>query len=103
MVKAILPRFGGSAGVWVTCMLFFQVALLLGYLYSYGVTRYLGPGVRTAVHLALLGASLAVLPLRPQTGLDGGNPLLAILWLLAASAGLPFLVVSTTGPLVQWW
>ena len=43
MAKALLPSFGGSAGVWVTCMLFFQVVvLLLGYLYAYGVTRYLG-------------------------------------------------------------
>src|SRR5579872_4706552 len=41
MAKALLPRFGGSAGVWVTCMLFFQVMLLLGYLYSYLITACL--------------------------------------------------------------
>ncbi len=38
MAKTLLPRFGGSAGVWVTCMLFFQVMLLTGYLYAYGMT-----------------------------------------------------------------
>src|SRR5580704_8138953 len=41
IAKAILPRFGGSAGVWVACMLFFQVVLLVGYLYSFCLTRYL--------------------------------------------------------------
>jgi len=103
MAKAILPRFGGSAGVWITCMLFFQVALLLGYLYSFWITRYPGPGARTAVHVGLLLASLGVLPLRLPAGAAGGNPTLEILRLLASSAGLPFFVLSTTGPLVQSW
>src|SRR5271157_3544511 len=102
MAKAILPRFGGSAGVWVACMLFFQVTLLAGYLYSFWITRYLGAGARTAVHAALVVASLAVLPLRPRAG-AAGHPTPDILLLLAASVGLPFFVLSTTGPLVQWW
>ena len=42
MAKSLLPRFGGSAGVWIACMLFFQVTLLLGYLYSFCITRFLG-------------------------------------------------------------
>jgi hypothetical protein len=103
MAKAILPRFGGSAGVWVACMLFFQMTLLAGYLYSFCITRYLGAGARTAVHIALVMASLAVLPLRPRTGAAAGHPTLEIVLLLAASVGLPFFVLSTTGPLVQWW
>jgi spermidine synthase len=103
MAKAILPRFGGSAGVWVACMLFFQVTLLAGYLYSFCITRYLGAGARTMLHIALVLASLAVLPLRPRTEAATGHPTLGILLLLAASVGLPFFVLSTTGPLVQWW
>jgi spermidine synthase len=103
MAKAILPRFGGSAGVWVACMLFFQATLLAGYLYSFCITRYLGVGARTAVHIALVMASLAVLPLRPPAGAAAGHPTMEIVLLLAASVGLPFLVLSTTGPLVQWW
>jgi spermidine synthase len=103
MGKAILPRFGGSAGVWVACMLFFQVTLLAGYLYSFWITRYLGARARTAVHIALVIASLAVLPPRLRTWAAAGHPTLEIVLLLAASVGLPFFVLSTTGPLVQWW
>lgn len=101
--KTLLPRFGGSAGVWVTCMMFFQLALLLGYLYSFWITRYATPAVRTAIHLCVLGASLAVLPVRPRLDWFPGNPTLAIVLALAASAGLPFFVLSSTGPLVQSW
>ena len=35
VAKSLLPRFGGSAGVWIACMLFFQAVLLLGYFYSF--------------------------------------------------------------------
>ena len=39
--KALLPKFGGAAGVWIACILFFQVTLLAGYLYAYALTRFL--------------------------------------------------------------
>jgi SAM-dependent methyltransferase len=103
VAKAILPRFGGSAGVWVTCMLFFQTVLLLGYLYAYGIARRLPAKLQTAVHLALLLASLTALPLRPHLELSGRNPSLSILWILVVSVGLPYFVVSTTSPLLQSW
>jgi hypothetical protein len=35
VAKAILPWFGGSSAVWSTCMLFFQLVLLFGYLYAH--------------------------------------------------------------------
>ena len=104
VAKAILPRFGGSAGVWVTCMLFFQTVLLLGYLYSFAIARYLSPRVQTAVHLALLFVSLSAIPLRPRLEWSVGvHPTLAILCILAAFVGLPYFVVSTGGPLLQSW
>ena len=31
IARLILPWFGGTAAVWTTCMLFFQVELLAGY------------------------------------------------------------------------
>ena len=40
IAKIILPWFGGSAAVWTTCLLFFQMVLLLGYLYSHAVIRW---------------------------------------------------------------
>jgi hypothetical protein len=104
IAKTLLPRFGGSAGVWVTSMMFFQLALLLGYLYSFCVTRYAGPTLRTIIHIGLLAASLTVLPLRPITGgPGGGHPIVAIVVTLARSVGLPFLLLSTTNSLVQSW
>ena len=103
MAKAILPRFGGTAGVWVTCMLFFQVALLIGYLYSYLIARLNGK-LQTLVHVALLLASLAALPLKPRLDAPvSGNPVLAVLGLLATSVGLPYFVLATTSPLLQSW
>ncbi len=106
IAKAILPRFGGSAGVWVTCMLFFQVALLLGYLYAYLVTRYLARGAQTALHLAILVLSFLVLPLKPPVEWAASravHPIAAILGLLTVSVGLPYFLLSTNSPLLQSW
>lgn len=103
IAKALLPHFGGSAGVWVTCMMFFQLVLLLGYLYSFWITRFPGPAVRTLVHLCLLGVSLWALPLHPRVEAITGNPTLSILLVLASSIGLPFFLLSTTSSLVQSW
>jgi len=104
--KMILPWFGGSASVWTTCMLFFQMTLLLGYLYSHWVVRFLAPRKQSLIHIGLLLASLALLPISPSeawkpTGAE--NPTLRILGLLLVSIGLPYFVLSTTGPLVQAW
>ena len=58
--KFILPWFGGSPGVWTTCMLFFQVLLLGGYAYAHALSRYCRPRTQVWVHLALLLAALLV-------------------------------------------
>ncbi len=104
--KMILPWFGGSAAVWTTCMLFFQLVLLLGYFYSHWVVRYLTPSRQSLVHGALLLISLALIPISPSLGwkpLGDENPTLRILGLLTVSIGLPYFVLSTTGPLLQAW
>jgi hypothetical protein len=106
IAKIILPWFGGSAAVWTTCMLFFQVGLLAGYGYSHWSITRLNPFRQTAVHAALLGLSLLFLPITPDfswkpTGQE--NPTLRILGLLAATVGLPYLLLSTTSPLLQAW
>jgi hypothetical protein len=106
MAKAILPWFGGSAGVWTACMLFFQVVLLLGYLYAYWITRYLSPRAQAAAHITLLIASAGVLPLNPAHRWmisAAAHPVSSILGLLGASIGLPYFALSTTGPLMQTW
>jgi len=104
--KYILPWFGGTPGVWTTCLLFFQIVLLGGYTYAHLISRYLKPRAAAIVHGTLLVVSVALLPIIPHDTWkpDGtGNPTLQILALLAANLGLPYLVLSATGPLIQEW
>ncbi len=106
IAKMILPWFGGSAAVWLTCLLFFQGALLAGYVYAHLLTSKLSPRLQGRVHIALLALSLAVLPIIPSDALKpsgGGIPLLQILLLLSATIGPPFLLLASTGPLMQSW
>lgn len=104
--KQILPWFGGSAAVWSTSLVFFQTTLLLGYAYSDAVARRLSARTQVGLHVALLAASSAVLPIVPGTQwkpLGTENPSLLILALLAVTIGLPYFLLSTTSPLVQAW
>jgi hypothetical protein len=104
--KYILPWFGGGPGVWTTCMLFFQMLLLAGYAYAHFTSRWLRPRSQAILHLALLAAALAFLPITPSNSWkpDGSeNPTLYILALLGVSLGLPYFVLSSTGPLMQQW
>ncbi len=113
--KAILPYFGGGAGVWVVCLLFFQLVLLAGYAYAHFVAARLQFRVLrwvqgSLIALAILSALVSVLwggtPFLPGPGLPGSTihpPALAILAVLAMSSGLGLLVLSTTSPLAQMW
>ena len=106
IAKTILAWFGGTASVWTTCMLFFQFLLLGGYLYSHFVIAKLKPKHQAWVHAALLALAVVSLPIIPNpswkpTGTE--NPTARILLLLGATVGLPYLLCSTTGPLVQAW
>jgi hypothetical protein len=106
IAKQILPWFGGSAGVWSVCMVFFQSTLLAGYAYAHLLTRKLAPRRQFQVHVALLVASLAVLPIIPNPALKpvgGHDAALAILLVLLATIGLPYFLLSSTGPLLQAW
>jgi hypothetical protein len=104
--KYILPWFGGSPGVWTTCMLFFQVLLLGGYAYAHALSRRLQPRQQAIIHLLLLGAALATLPITPSDTWkpqNASDPTWRILALLAVNLGLPYLVLAATGPLMQEW
>jgi hypothetical protein len=106
IAKKILPLFGGSAAVWSVCLVFFQTALLLGYLYTRVLSRYLRPQIQTVVHIGLLLVSLTALPLGPGDHLKSGpteDPVWPLLELLTVALGLPFLVLSATSPLLQDW
>jgi len=104
--KMILPWFGGSAAVWNTCLLFFQAALLAGYLYAHVSTRYLKPKQRAILHAALIVVSLALLPVVPASHwkpLHPGDPSGRILLLLTVTIGLPYTLLAATSPLLQAW
>ena len=106
IAKIILPWFGGSAAVWTVCLLFFQLALLGGYFYAYALVRYLKPRMQGLVHAVLLVLSLATLPIYPTDywkPVSSAHPALGILSLLAAKIGVPYFLLSTTGPLLQAW
>ncbi|MBK7661181.1 MAG: fused MFS/spermidine synthase [Betaproteobacteria bacterium] len=106
LAKQILPWFGGAAIVWTTCMVFFQLVLLLGYAYSHWIVSRVDPRRQGLIHIALLVLSLVFLPIIPAEAwkpLGDENPVLRILLLLFATIGLPYLLLSTTSPLVQAW
>ncbi|MDF3053131.1 MAG: hypothetical protein K0S19_1236, partial [Geminicoccaceae bacterium] len=104
--KMVLPRLGGSPAVWTTCMLFFQVALLLGYWYAHIGPSWLGLRRHTLIHLVLLALCLFLLPIT-VTDTAGAvrleHPTLWLLSVLTISLGVPFVLLSSTGPLLQVW
>src|SRR5439155_1197930 len=105
IAKVILPWFGGSAAVWTVCMLFFQVLLLAGYVYSHAYVRLRIPA-RRHIHIALLALAAATLPLAAGAAwkpAGGEDPTWRILGLLATSVGLPCFPLSASGPLLQAW
>jgi hypothetical protein len=108
ITKKILPWFGGSPAVWTTCVLFFQLVLLGGYAYAHLVTHQVQTKWQAVVHMAVVLVAVGMLllffppsPIWKPT--DGSFPALRILVLLAAVIGVPYFVLSTTGPLVQAW
>ena len=113
--KYFLPWFGGTPAMWTTCMLFFQLLLLAGYVYAHVVATRLSPRIQAQLHFALLAASSILIilltlrwhaPLLPDSSWrpgNGGSPIWSITLLLGVSAGLPYFVLSSTGPLLQSW
>jgi len=106
IAKLVLPKFGGAPAVWNTCMVFFQAALLAGYIYAHTTTQWLGIRRQAVLHLGLLALPWLVLPIAVAGDYAPPNdaePILPLLALLVVTAGLPFFVVSTGAPLVQKW
>ena len=106
IAKQILPWFGGTSAVWTTCMVFFQVVLLGGYAYAHALTSHASARNQARVHIGLLAVSLVFLPIVAREAFKPGgeeDAALSILWLLAATIGLPYFLLSSTGPLLQRW
>jgi SAM-dependent methyltransferase len=115
LARQILPWFGGSSAVWITCMLFFQLLLVAGYAYSHLLATRLRPRRQALVHIAIVSACvllMGALAMRWQSPITPGPtwkplnpdfPITRIFALLLVSIGLPFFILSTTGPLLQAW
>ena len=104
--RMVLPLLGGSPAVWNTAMVFFQTALLAGYLYAHVVTRCLSVRRQVVLHLILLAIAALTLPLSIGPEWEPPTQRTPVPWLLALLAwtlGIPFLVASSTAPLLQKW
>jgi len=103
--RMVLPLLGGTPAVWNTCMLFFQAALLGGYLYAHLGARRLGVRRQAAVHVAVLAAAAALLPISVAGAAPRGGaaPIPWLLLLMLTTVGLPFFALSATGPMLQKW
>ncbi len=104
--KMILPVLGGSAAVWNTCMMFFQIALLLGYLYAHVADRWRFRRLSMFLHPALLAIAALTLHLS-MTGVSlpspTANPVSWLLGTLLVMIGAPFVILAGTAPLLQTW
>jgi len=100
--RSLLPRLGGSAGVWTTCLCFFQAALLAGYLLAHGGQR-LGPRAQALAFLGLLGSGALLLPigLPSEWAPDPAQPVRGLVWALTRYLGLPFVALAAASPLLQ--
>ena len=105
VAKKLLPELGGTATIWTTCMMFFQVALFLGYVYAHAVVTLVRPVTGWMIHNALLILTIGWLCLQPFNNAESGSGELAwtVTHRLILTIGLPFLVLSATSPLIQAW
>lgn len=109
--RYILPEFGGGPAVWTGCLLFFQTFLLAGYAYAHWLSSYAKVRSQVRLHVALLVASFLFLPIAPRADFwnPGSNvdltaqPLIHIVILLTLTVGGPYLLLSSTAPLLQRW
>ena len=102
--KQLVPVLGGSAAVWITCLVFFQTALLCAYLYAHWMVRQ--PRWIVYFGLLLVGFATTLGWCMRSLVLDGGSshPIFAVFAVLSSTIGLPFLALGTTSPLMQvWW
>lgn len=105
--KALLPVLGGAASVWTLCLTFFQVTLLAGYAYTHYGIAIAGTVRQAPVHLLLLLAATLFLPVDPAPARYladlSSPPEWRLLLGLGTGIGLPFLLLSSTTPLLQRW
>jgi hypothetical protein len=104
--KMVLPMLGGTPSVWNTCMLFFQTALLGGYLYAHVTSRWLNVRTQSLLQIVLFTMTFLTLPVAVASGWRPTSSDMPVWWLaalLSVSLGAPFFMLSTGAPLLQRW
>src|SRR3569833_2099154 len=102
--KQLVPVLGGSAAVWITCLVFFQTSLLCAYLYAHWMARR--PSWLIYFGLLVAGLAAAISWCLRRVVASGGSsyPVLSVFAVLTSTIGIPFLALGTTSPLMQvWW
>ncbi len=104
--KLVLPLLGGTPAVWNTCLVFFQLSLLAGYLYAHLISR-LALRLQVVTHLLVMAlAGALVLPVSIAAASTPPNidtPSRWLFTLLLTRVGMPFVAISATAPLLQRW
>ncbi|MCA9800468.1 MAG: hypothetical protein KC777_00700, partial [Cyanobacteria bacterium HKST-UBA02] len=103
--KLLTPGFGGTSGVWSTCLMFFQIALLGGYLIAYAISS-LPSSKQSLIWGALVAVSVISAGLPDRSVFvchDFQNPSPELLGLLLVHTGLPFVVLSSISVMLQSW
>jgi len=104
--KLVLPLLGGSSSVWNTAMVFFQLALLSGYIYAHLISKYFKLGAQVILHGLVLTFGCLFLPLSIAEGWTPPETGIQAFWLIglfAISIGAPFFAISANAPLLQRW
>ena len=104
--KLALPLLGGAPNVWNTAMVFFQGALLLGYLYAHLLNTYLPLRAQIIFHGVVLTGGLLFLPIAAPVNWTPPTESGQNIWLLgfmATAIGAPFFALSANAPLLQRW
>ena len=110
--RLVLPLFGGAPAVWNGTLLFFQTALLLGYLLAHLSATRLSPRIGRVLQPLFLVVSLLTLPLSRTSAVQhfvhdraaqGEAGVLLLLLALGGLVGLPFVALSMNSSLLQRW
>ncbi len=101
--KVVTAQFGGVAAIWCVCLMFFQIALLAGYLLTFARTK-LPVKQQCVVYCLLLAASVALLNVPPASGwstTENMHPVENLLLLLTMHMAVPCTLLATISGLMQ--
>ena len=101
--KIILPVFGGGSSIWLTALVFFQTMLLAGYASSHFIAKRCRPLQQVGLYLAMLFLAVFIWPVHVRIAGDAMLPTLRLLLILLLSIGLPYFILASTSPTIQYW